>query len=145
MGDGVVECRAPGVARPNGGSSQMSTWVKEFKDFINRGNVVDLAVAVVLGAAFGAVINSFVENILMRIISIIVGEPTFDDLDVTINDAVISYGSFITDVITFVSIAFGVFLVVKAYNRFKKPPVEEVAAVTEVELLTEIRDALVRR
>jgi large conductance mechanosensitive channel len=123
----------------------MSTWVKEFKDFINRGNVVDLAVAVVLGAAFGAVIQSFVDNILLQIIAVIVGEPSFDSLDFTINDAAIRYGAFLTQVVTFVSIAFGVFLVVKAYNRFKKPPVEEVAAVTEVELLTEIRDALVRR
>jgi large conductance mechanosensitive channel len=123
----------------------MSTWVKEFKDFINRGNVVDLAVAVVLGAAFGAVIQSFVDNILLQIIAVIVGEPSFDSLDFTINDAAIRYGAFLTQVVTFVSIAFGVFLVVKAYNRFKKPPVEEAAALTEVELLTEIRDALVRQ
>jgi large conductance mechanosensitive channel len=123
----------------------VSTWVKEFKEFINRGNVVDLAVAVVIGAAFGTVINSFVENILMRIIGIIFGEPTFNDLDVTINDSVISYGTFLTDLVGFLFIAFGVFLVVKAYNRFRKPAVEEVAAVTEVELLTEIRDALVTR
>jgi large conductance mechanosensitive channel len=121
----------------------MSTWVKEFKDFINRGNVVDLAVAVVLGAAFGAVIQSFVDNILLQIIAVIVGEPSFDSLDFTINDAAIRYGAFLTQVVTFVSIAFGVFLVIKAYNRFKKPPVEEAAALTEVELLVEIRDALV--
>jgi large conductance mechanosensitive channel len=121
----------------------MTTWVREFKDFINRGNVVDLAVAVVIGAAFGAVITSFVENILLQVIAIVVGEPTFDGLDFEINDAVISYGAFLTDVVAFLSIAVGVFLVVKAYNRLRRPAVEETAAVTEVQLLTEIRDALV--
>jgi large conductance mechanosensitive channel len=123
----------------------MSTWVKEFKEFIDRGNVVDLAVAVVLGAAFGAVITSFVNNILLQIIAIIVGKPSFNDLDFEINDAVIRYGAFLTDLVSFLSIAFAVFLVVKAYNRIRRPKVEEAAAVTEVQLLTEIRDALVRQ
>ena len=123
----------------------MSTWAKEFKDFINKGNVVDLAVAVVIGAAFGAVIQSFVDNILLQVIAIIFGEPSFNGLTFTVNDAVIRYGAFLTQVVTFVAIAFGVFLVVKAYNRVRRPQVEEVAAVTEVELLAEIRDALVRQ
>jgi large conductance mechanosensitive channel len=123
----------------------MSSWAKEFKDFINKGNVVDLAVAVVIGAAFGAVIASFVDNVILQIIAAIVGEPNFNGLSFDLNDTPIYYGAFLTQVITFVSIAFAVFLVVKAYNQFKTPPVEEAAAITEVELLTEIRDALVRQ
>ena len=121
----------------------MSSWVKEFKDFINKGNVVDLAVAVVIGAAFAAVIASFVGDVLTPIIGAIFGQSDFSNLTIDIGDGEIFYGAFLNAVITFVTIAFSVFLVVKAYNRFKKPPVEEVAAVTEVELLTEIRDALV--
>lgn len=115
--------------------------VKEFREFINRGNVVDLAVAVVIGAAFGAVINSFVEDILMQVIAAIFGEPNFGGLTFELGDAVIRYGAFINAVITFVSIAFGVFLVVKAYNRFQKRAEEETGP-TEIDLLTEIRDSL---
>jgi large conductance mechanosensitive channel len=123
----------------------MSSWAKEFKDFINKGNVVDLAVAVVIGAAFGAVIASFVADVLTPIIGAIFGQSDFSNLTIDIGDSKIYYGNFINAVITFLTVAFAVFLVVKAYNRFKQPPVEEAAAVTEVELLTEIRDALVRR
>jgi large conductance mechanosensitive channel len=123
----------------------MSSWVKEFKDFINKGNVVDLAVAVVIGAAFGAVIASFVADVLTPIIGAIFGQSDFSNLVIDIGDSDIRYGAFINAVITFLTVALAVFLVVKAYNRFKKPPVEEVAAMTEVELLTQIRDALVRQ
>jgi large conductance mechanosensitive channel len=123
----------------------MSSWVKEFKDFVNKGNVVDLAVAVVIGAAFGAVIASFVADVLTPIIGAIFGQSDFSNLVIDIGDSEIRYGAFINAVITFLTVAFAVFLVVKAYNRFKKPPVAEVAAVTEVDLLTQIRDALVRQ
>jgi large conductance mechanosensitive channel len=81
----------------------------------------------------------------MQIVAAIFGEPDFRALTFDLGDSVIRYGSFLTEVINFLIIAFVLFLVIKAYNRFKKPPVEEVAAVTEVELLAEIRDALVRR
>ena len=117
--------------------------IQEFKDFINRGNVVDLAVAVVIGAAFGAVVTSFVDDILMQIIAAIVGEPDFGRLSFDLGDAEIFYGNFLNTLIAFVSIAFGVFLVVKAINRFQRAK-EEDAGPTEIDLLTEIRDALKR-
>lgn len=120
--------------------------IQEFKDFINKGNVMDLAVAVVLGAAFGAVVTSFVDNILMQIIAAIGGEPNFDNLTIDLGDnGQIFYGAFLTQVVSFLAIAFGVFLVVKAYNAFKKDQPEEEAGPTEVDLLTEIRDSLVNR
>ena len=117
--------------------------IQEFKDFINRGNVVDLAVAVVLGAAFGTVVSSFVDDILMQIIAAIFGEPDFGRLTFDLGDAVIRYGNFINTLITFLAIAFGVFLVVKAINRFQKAK-EEDEGPTEIDLLTEIRDSLKR-
>ncbi len=94
--------------------------IQEFKDFVNRGNVLDLAVAVVLGVAFGAVVTSFVDDVLMQIIAAIGGEPDFSSLTVDIGDGVIRYGSFINAIISFVFIAFGVFLVVKAVNRMRR-------------------------
>ena len=90
--------------------------IQEFKDFINRGNVLDLAVAVVLGAAFGAVVTSFVDDVLMQIIAAIGGEPDFSALTIDLGDSELRYGSFLTAIISFVLIAFGVFLVVKAVN-----------------------------
>jgi large conductance mechanosensitive channel len=134
--------------------------LKEFKDFINKGNVVDLAVAVVIGAAFGAVINSFVNDVLMQIIGSIFGQPTFDNVSIhwgallpeldtagrkVYDGGNIYIGSFITQVIRFLSIAAGVFVAVKAYNKMR-PPVEEApAGPSEVDLLTEIRDSLKNR
>jgi large conductance mechanosensitive channel len=83
--------------------------LKEFRDFLTRGNLVELAVAFVMGIAFAAVITSFVDNLVMPIIAMIFGKPSFDDLTFAINDAVFSYGTFITAVITFVAIAAAVF------------------------------------
>ena len=123
----------------------MSNWAKEFRDFINRGNVIDLAVAVVIGAAFGAVVTSFVNDVLMQIIAMITGNPDFSDLTIDIGDGQIFYGRFLNAVISFLGIAFGVFLVVKAYNRFKRDQGEDPAGPSQIELLTEIRDALVAR
>ncbi len=118
---------------------------KEFKDFIARGNVVDLAVAVVIGAAFTAVITSFTNDILMQVIAIFGGKPDFSEYTLTINDAVIRWGSFVTALINFLIIGFAMFLVVKAINRLAslRQRQEEEAEATEIELLTEIRDALV--
>jgi large conductance mechanosensitive channel len=91
--------------------------IREFKQFLLRGNVVDLAVAVVIGAAFGAVVNSMVNDLIMPVIAMIFGEPDFSALTFTINDAVFRYGAFITAVVTFVLIAAAVFfLVVKPIN-----------------------------
>jgi large conductance mechanosensitive channel len=86
--------------------------LQEFKDFVFRGNIVELAVAFVLGVAFAAVINSLVENLLMPVIAMIVGKPDFSDLTFTVNDAVYRYGAFITDLIQFLVIAVAVFFFV---------------------------------
>lgn len=94
--------------------------MKEFKDFLMKGNIVDLAVAFVIGIAFAAVVNSFVNDLIMPVIAMIIGKPSFNDLTFTINDAVFHYGSFITAVITFVAIAAAVFFfVVKPMNAIK--------------------------
>ncbi len=121
--------------------------LKEFKEFINQGNVVDLAIAVVLGAAFGAVVTSFVDDILMQIIAAIVGEPDFSGLKFDLGDSTIRYGSFLTTVISFVIIASALFLVVKTLNAMKRQKAAEAppAGPTEIDLLTEIRDQLARR
>ena len=84
----------------------------EFRDFLFRGNIVELAVAFVMGLAFAAVVNSLVGNLLMPVIAMLIGKPDFSDLTFTINDAVFRYGAFITDVIQFVAIAAAVFFFV---------------------------------
>lgn len=106
--------------------------LKEFRDFLMRGNLVELAVAFVMGVAFAAVVNSFVDNLVMPVVAMIIGKPNFDDLTFTINDAVFRYGAFITDVISFVAIAAAVFFfVVKPMNaltaRISKPAEETVS------------------
>ncbi|HSL63587.1 MAG TPA: large conductance mechanosensitive channel protein MscL [Gaiellaceae bacterium] len=91
--------------------------IREFRDFLFRGNIVELAVAFVMGLAFAAVVNSLVENLLMPVIAMIIGKPDFSDLTFTINDAVFRYGAFLTDVIQFLAIAAAVFFfVVKPVN-----------------------------
>ena len=102
----------------------------EFRDFLFRGNIVELAVAFVIGLAFAAVVNSFVNNLLMPVIAMLIGKPDFSDLTFTINDAVFRYGAFITDVIQFVAIAAAVFFfVVKPVNamirRLRPEAIEE--------------------
>lgn len=104
--------------------------VQEFKDFLFRGNIVELAVAFVMGLAFAAVVNSLVGNLLMPVIAMIIGKPDFSDLTFTINDAVFRYGAFLTDLIQFVAIAAAVFFfVVKPVqamlDRMQRTPVEE--------------------
>jgi large conductance mechanosensitive channel len=113
--------------------------LKEFRDFIARGNVIDLAVAVVIGAAFGRIITSLVEGIIMPPIGMLLGGVDFSNLfidlsgqrPVSLADAqlrglpVITYGAFINDLITFVIVAFVVFLIVKAINRYKRLEAEE--------------------
>ena len=119
--------------------------LKEFKEFISRGNVVDLAVAVVIGTAFTAVVTSFTNDILMQVIAIFGGEPDFSEYTITINDAVIRWGSFVTALVNFLIIGLAMFLVVKAINTLAslRQREQEEAEATEIELLTEIRDALV--
>ncbi len=102
----------------------------EFRDFLFRGNIVELAVAFVMGLAFAALVNSLVSNLLMPVIAMIIGKPDFSDLTFTINDAVYRYGAFITDLIQFVAIAAAVFFfVVKPMQamlaRLRREPIEE--------------------
>jgi large conductance mechanosensitive channel len=102
----------------------------ELRDFLMRGNIVELAIAFVLGVAFAAVVNSLVENLLMPLVAMIIGKPDFRGLTFTINDAVFGYGAFVTDAIQFVAIAAAVFFfVVKPVQammaRLERTPVEE--------------------
>ncbi len=122
--------------------------LSDFKKFILRGNVIDLAVAVVIGAAFNAVVQSLVKNILMPIIGIIGGKPTFDDYFFTVNKSAIRWGSFVTDLVNFMMIAAAIFVAVKAFEKLQqrrktgKEPVTNEPLTVEGELLTEIRDLL---
>lgn len=134
--------------------------VKEFKEFLMRGNVLDLAVAVVIGGAFGKIVTSFVNDMLMPVISLLLGGTNFGDLFWSLDGnqyetiaaaqeagaAVFAYGSFIQTVVDFVLIALGVFLIVKAYNSTQKKEEEAPAAPpepsAEEKLLGEIRDLL---
>ena len=119
--------------------------IREFKEFITRGNVVDLAVALVVGAAFTGVVTSFANNVLMQIVAAIFGKPDFGTASFTLNGTPIVYGSFVNACINFVIVALAMFLVVKAVNTMqnlrKREELEE-AEITEVELLTQIRDSL---
>ena len=104
--------------------------LKEFRDFLLRGNIVELAVAFVLGVAFGALVKSFVDNLVMPVIAMIIGKPDFSDLTFTINDAVFRYGAFITEAVSFVAIAAAVFFfVVKPIDaltrRRQRTPADE--------------------
>jgi large conductance mechanosensitive channel len=122
--------------------------IKEFRDFLMRGNLVELAVAFVMGLAFAALINSFVNDLIMPVIAMIIGKPDFSGLTFTINDAVFRYGAFITALITFVSTAAAIFFfVVRPINalstRFQEPE-EEVVSDEErrhQELLAAIRES----
>jgi large conductance mechanosensitive channel len=86
--------------------------LREFRDFLLRGNIVELAVAFVLGVAFGALVTSFVDNLLMPVVAMIIGKPDFRELTFTINDSVFRYGAFLTDLIAFAAIAAAVFFFV---------------------------------
>jgi len=125
----------------------------EFKSFAMRGNVVDMAVGIVIGGAFGKIVSSFVADVLMPPIGMLLGNVDFADLAVTLQDATeeaaavtLGYGAFIQTVVDFVIIAFAIFMVVKAMNSVMKeeeapPPAPPEPSKEEV-LLTEIRDAL---
>lgn len=116
----------------------------EFKAFAMKGNVIDLAVGVVIGAAFGKIVNSLVESIIMPIVGILIGKVDFKSLMVKVGEAEIKYGLFIQATVEFIIVAFAIFLVVRTINRFKKEePAPAVPALTTSEqLLVEIRDEL---
>ena len=122
---------------------KMKNFINEFKEFIKRGNVIDLAVAVVIGGAFSSIVNSLVDDILMPLIGILIGGINFSRISVTLGEATIYYGVFIQNIINFLIIAFAIFVIVKFINQFSKK--KEEAAPTksdEVILLEEIRDLL---
>jgi large conductance mechanosensitive channel len=102
--------------------------LKEFKEFAVRGNVMDLAVAVIIGGAFGAIITSLVNDILMPLIGLAMGGVDFSALAVTVGDAVIRYGAFLQAVVNFLIVAFVIFMIIRTMNRSKKP--EPAAAPT---------------
>jgi large conductance mechanosensitive channel len=131
--------------------------ITEFKDFAMRGNVVDMAVGIVIGGAFGKIVSSFVADVLMPPIGIMLGGVDFSDLSITLKSAadgaaavLLSYGKFVQTVVDFMIIAFAIFLVIKAMNTVMKKeeaapaPAAPPAPTKEEVLLTEIRDALVK-
>ncbi len=124
----------------------MKSFVEEFKAFAIKGNVMDLAVAVVIGAAFGKIVTALVENIVMPLVGILLGGVSFSSLEVSVGDAIFTYGNFLQAVVDFLIVAFVIFLAVKAINNLKKkePAVEKKPAEPseEVKLLREIRDGL---
>ena len=122
--------------------------IKEFKTFAMRGSVLDLAVGVIIGAAFGKIVDSLVNDIIMPVIGIIIGGINFTNLNFTIGEVVIKYGVFIQTVLNFTIVAFAIFIFIKAINKVKKEaPKEEAPASTpeDITLLREIRDSLKNR
>lgn len=126
----------------------MKKFLEEFKAFAMRGNVIDLAVAVIIGAAFGKITTSLVNNIIMPLFGAVLGGVDYTDKSVEIGEAVITYGVFIQSIIEFIIIAFAIFLVVKLLTRLQKKeeekPKEEKPKEPseEILLLREIRDSL---
>ncbi len=127
--------------------------LSEFKEFAIKGNVVDMAVGIIVGAAFGKIVSSFVADVIMPPIGVMMGGVNFSDLAYTIQEAagdvpavVIKYGAFIQTVVDFIIVAFAIFIAVKVMNSLKKEeeaaPEEEPAPSKEEVLLTEIRDIL---
>jgi large conductance mechanosensitive channel len=127
--------------------------LSEFKEFAVKGNVVDMAVGIIIGAAFGKIVSSFVKDVIMPPIGVMLGGVNFTDLAVTIQEAAgevpavaIKYGVFIRTIVDFLIVAFAIFIAVKVMNSLKKQeeeaPAEESAPSNEEVLLTEIRDLL---
>jgi len=139
--------------------------IKEFREFISRGNVLDLAVAVIIGGAFGAITTSLVDQVIMPVVGMVLGGVDFSNLGIILRDRelygsvadavaagapVIQYGSFINTVVNFLIIAFVLFMIIRSFNELKRrteKPVEEAPAEVprEEQLLTEIRDLLAKR
>ena len=143
----------------------MRSFIKEFKDFVQRGNVVDMAVGIVIGAAFGTVVKSFVQNVLMPPIGLLLGGTDFSNLFILLKEGtkpgpyptlkaaqeagatVLAYGQWINDIVNFLIVAFAIFLVIKGMNALNRKKEAEAPAAPpeppeEIKLLREIRDAL---
>ena len=123
--------------------------IKEFKEFISKGNVMDMAVGVIIGGAFSKIVTALVESILMPIIGVISGGKSVEAMSIMVGNAAIGYGAFIQAIIDFLLIALVLFMILKAFNKAKSVVVKEEEAPAEpepvpadVELLTEIRDLL---
>ena len=123
--------------------------IKEFKEFISKGNVMDMAVGIIIGGAFTAIVNSLVESILMPVIGVLSGGLSVADMSVTVGNAVIGYGAFLQAIIDFLLVALVLFSIIKALNKakaavIKEEPAEEAPeeVPADIVLLTEIRDLL---
>ncbi len=119
--------------------------IKEFKKFISRGNVVDLAVGVVVGGAFSKIVTSLVDNIIMPLVGVVIGGIDFTNLHWKIGSATVEYGTFIQNIVDFLIVAFCIFMAIRVFNKLthkkeEKPPVP--VKRDEVVLLEEIRDLL---
>ena len=126
----------------------MKSFMREFRAFASRGNVIDLAVGVIIGGAFSAITNSLINDIVMPILGIFTSQITMSDLSITVAGAVITYGNFIQAVLNFLVMSFVVFCLVKAINRLHKKeeaPKAPPKPSNEEVLLTEIRDLLKER
>ena len=123
------------------------SWVTEFRDFSIKGNVVDLAVGVIIGAAFGKIVASLVGDVIMPLVGTLLGGLDFTNLMFEVGKAKIQYGNFIQTVVDFVIIAWAIFVAVKVLNRLKRaePPAAPPTPPREEQLLTEIRDLLKQR
>ena len=124
--------------------------IKEFKEFISKGNVMDMAVGIIIGGAFTKIVTALVEAILMPFIGIICGGKSVEDMSVMVGNAAIGYGAFLQAIIDFLLVALVLFLILKAFNKAKsvvvkeeeEAPAEPEPVPADVELLTEIRDLL---
>jgi large conductance mechanosensitive channel len=129
----------------------MSKVLEDFRKFVMRGNVLDLAVAVVIGVAFNAVVTSLVNDVIMQVIAAIFGKANFDKLTWTLNGGVIYYGRFLTALVNFLIVAATLFVVIKAFEEMQKRRTRNIDEIPadeksdEVVLLTEIRDLLGER
>lgn len=126
----------------------MKKFISEFKEFISKGNVLDMAVGVIIGGAFSKIVSSLVNDVMMPLIGIIIGGHDFTNLSIKVGNAKIMYGSFLQNVVDFLIVAFCLFTVIKIINRFKKKQEKNVnkekikTPSEEVILLSEIRDLL---
>lgn len=128
----------------------MKKTLKEFKEFISKGNVIDMAVGVIIGSAFSKIVSSLVNDVIMPLIGVIIGGLDFKNLSITIKESTINYGLFIQNVVDFLIIAICIFTAIKIINNLKKlrheePKKEEPKKVEipqDIKLLTEIRDLL---
>ena len=117
--------------------------ISEFKDFVSKGSLVDMAVGIIIGAAIGKMVGALVDNILMPIIGMLLGGVNFSTLAVKVGEASIGYGAFIQALIDFLIVAFVIFMIIRALNKMKSQEAEE-DKPDEVALLTEIRDLLAK-